>query len=96
VRVYNAKRDDNEKEIVQALRKFEIAVTQISAAGVPDLLCSFKSHFFFVEVKMKKGKLRDAQIEFMKLHGDKNVFVIRSAEDAERLYREYFQYSDHD
>lgn len=46
-----AKRDDNERQIVDALRGIGAAVTQVDAKGVPDLLVSYRGHWCVLEVK---------------------------------------------
>lgn len=56
------KRDDNEAEIVAALRKLGVTVHRISGEGVPDLLCFHpRVGWQPLEVKASKGTLTRAQ-----------------------------------
>lgn len=53
---YPRKRDDNEKEIIAALRARGASVQQIDAAGVPDLLVGLDGVTHLLEVKQHHGK----------------------------------------
>ena len=81
-----AKRDANEREIIDALEAHGVSVTQLSQEGVPDLLCSYRGRWFLVEVKSEKGKLTEDQADFMSKH-DAWVTVARSKEDVDLLMR---------
>ncbi len=59
-----AKRDANEPEIIEFLRKAGCMVLPISESGLPDLLCCYRGLIFLVEVKSGKGKLTAAQERF--------------------------------
>lgn len=61
-----AKIDQNQKEIVCALRKVGLSVIFLHAigAGVPDLLVSSPTQMWLVEIKTEKGKLTPAQVKF--------------------------------
>ena len=61
---YNPRRDENEPEIIEALRKEGVFVERLSGARVPDLLCCHKGLLFLVEVKMPDGRLTKAQRDF--------------------------------
>ena len=64
---HNPKRDANEAEIISALRSIHgVVVSQISGAGVPDLLVSFQGFNYLLEVKDKSGKLTSTQVEWHK------------------------------
>ncbi len=56
---YPKRRDRNERAIVDALRAYGASVTQIDAAGVPDLLVGFAGRTYLLEVKIdeSRGKL---------------------------------------
>lgn len=76
---YAANRDRGEKAIIQALRKAGALVLplNLSRAGVPDLLVSYRQTLFLLEVKSPIGRrggsahvsqmLRDKQAEFHQL-----------------------------
>lgn len=57
------RRDQNESVVVLTLRRIGVAVTQISAPGLADLLCHHEhTGYFMVEVKSQTGTLTDAQV----------------------------------
>lgn len=58
---YAAKRDLNEKAIVQALQAAGAKVWKISGKGCPDLLVWFGGSWMPVEVKSATGRLTKAQ-----------------------------------
>lgn len=88
-----AKRDANEKAIIEALAAYGVGVTQLSQKGVPDLLCSYNGRWFLVEVKSEKGKLTEDQADFMSKH-DAWVTVARSKEDVDLLMRREKEFLD--
>lgn len=56
------KRDENEAEIVKALRKAGAVVWRLSGPGLPDLLLHYRGRWHVMEVKRpKQGRLTDAQ-----------------------------------
>jgi mevalonate kinase len=61
---YAVRRDKTEQIIVDALRKAGATVTQISGAGVGDLLVGFRGNNFLIECKTKRGTLTEAQKQF--------------------------------
>jgi hypothetical protein len=61
---HSAKRDSNEAEIVEFLRKHGCTVDRISGTGVPDLLVGYRGIKILMEVKMTGKKLRPAQEEW--------------------------------
>jgi hypothetical protein len=87
-----ARRDDNEKAIVDALRAAGAFVWFLDAKGVPDILCGFRGRFLLLEVKAPAGpkggtshrELRPSQEKFFEVCRSKRlpVFVVRSAEEA--------------
>jgi len=58
--------DDNQLEIVKALRSVGAEVCDLSRVGFgcPDLLVSFCGRMTLIEVKSRKGKLNDYQKRF--------------------------------
>lgn len=75
------RRDANEAAIVTALEMCGVTVTQLSAKGVPDLLCGYQGNTFLIEVKMPKGKLTDDQVKWHdKWRGQ--VAVVHNVEEA--------------
>ena len=83
---YNPKRDANEPEIIHGLRKAGCWVHQISAPGMPDLLCCSRGTLFLVEVKMPGAVLTPKQRLFFEselLPHDVPVYVLRSSLDIE-------------
>lgn len=87
-----SKVDENQAEIVEALRKAGASVECLHAVGggVPDLLVSFyKYHMveaetILMEVKTEKGKLTPDQVEW---HNEwrGQVEIVRSVDDALRV-----------
>ncbi len=61
MRRVNPKRDGNEKAIVDALLTVGAVVLRLSGKGCPDLLVSYKGRWTPLEVKVKQGKLTEAQ-----------------------------------
>ncbi len=57
------KRDENEAEIVKALRKVGVYVFLVSGPGAPDLVCHYRKQWYVMEIKKPgKGRLTDAQL----------------------------------
>lgn len=86
LRKYNAKRDANEGEIVQAFRQMGCLVARLDQPV--DLLiyvpmASQRMHL--VEVKMPNGRLNDNQQDFIALGWP--VHVIRSVDEATALVK---------
>lgn len=58
------KRDANEKPIVEALERCGVRCRRISERGFADLICyAPRAGIVLLEVKAKKGKLTQAQVE---------------------------------
>lgn len=78
-----AKRDANQPEIVDALRRAGVTVIELGhiGGGVPDLYCYRKATGLgrWIEVKAPKGKLTKPQIEF---HRIVPVWVVHSIVEA--------------
>ena len=78
-----AKIDQNQTEIVKALRKVGCSVLSLAALGkgAPDLLLGYKGKNVLLEIKRPKGKLNDQQQEFRIMwRGD--LCVVRSVDEA--------------
>lgn len=83
-----AKRDANEGEIVDCLRKLGCKVDRISGTGVPDLLVGYRGHNLLMEVKMPGKKLRPAQEEWhSEWRGQKAV--VETIDDAAAVIESY-------
>jgi Holliday junction resolvase len=81
MRHYGARRDDNEVEIVNALRAIGASVAHLSSKGIPDLLVCFKNKLYLMEVKKAKGKLTLDQIKFHdNWKGD--IHIVRTLQEA--------------
>lgn len=61
---YAAKRDSNERDIINVYRTLHCSVNEISQEGIPDLLVGRHGITCVVEVKAKDGKYTPAQHEF--------------------------------
>lgn len=77
------KRDWNEPDIVEALRKIGVRVWRLNGAGIPDLLCHHKGKWSVIEVKKPRGKLTDAQCNTRALAP---FPVVESVEQALQLF----------
>lgn len=81
-----ARRDANEKEIIDALEREGCLVHRVNDAnGFPDLVVKSPFGFYALEVKAPKGKLKPSQERFMaKWHGcvGIDVFVVRNVNEA--------------
>lgn len=72
-RAYAKRRDANEPDIVNALRKVGATVKRLDFF---DLLVGYKGKNYLIEVKTEKGKLTNAQVdEFKTWRGDAHIAV---------------------
>ena len=78
---YNAKRDDNEKAIVDALRAYGCSVQRTSGSGLPDLAIGWRGLNLWAEVKGEKGKLTPPQEAWHAAWRGAKPFVLRSVKD---------------
>ena len=78
-----AKIDENQPEIVAALRKAGISVFSAASLGkgFPDLVCALGEKVWLIEVKGPKGKPTKPQLEFMASWRGV-VHIARTPEDA--------------
>ena len=62
----NARVDKNHQEIVEAFRKLGCSVLSLAplGRGIPDLLVAIGGVTWLVEIKSKKGKENDLQLEW--------------------------------
>ena len=82
---YAAKRDTNEREIVQALRMMPgVMVHHLSAPGVPDLLVSRNGINYLLEVKDRAGRLTDHEKYFFETWTGQ-VSIVRDVNEALRV-----------
>ena len=86
-----ARRDDNEDEIVDALKAHGVYVKKINDEGAFDLLCWYKGRTVLLEVKNGKKppsarKLTDAEQRFHDDWPGDNLHVVLSADDAVKKF----------
>lgn len=82
---HNARRDQNEKGIVEALEAQGFVVDRMSGKGLPDLLVSKAGRQWLVEVKMPKAPFKPAQILWRQRFRGPAPITLRSVEDACRF-----------
>ena len=85
----DAKRDANERLIVEVLQKRGFHVDRVSAPGFPDLVVSKRGwlisgmpQVWFVEVKRPKGRYTAKQIEWLAKWQGPTPYRLESVEDA--------------
>ena len=81
-RGHNAKRDANEKTIIESLERIGCEVEPIQGCeGMPDLLVALGSRLFLLEVKNPDGRNRveKGQEEF---HARFKTTIVRTIEEA--------------
>ena len=81
LRRYAAKRDSNEREIIDALVAAGASVQQLSLKGAPDLLVGFRGETYLMEVKTAKGKLTPDEQDWLNAWQGQAT-VVRTIEDA--------------
>ena len=82
---YAAKVDDNQAEIVAALRKakYQVVIMNRLPAGFPDLIVCRAGHAHFLEVKAEKvGRLTTAQVGFHQAWTGEPIKVVRNIDEA--------------
>ena len=82
--IWAARRDKNEREIIDALISRGVTVYQVSSRDLPDLLIMSGGRFYLLEVKTKTGKLRPGQREFFRLADEQGApaYVVRTVRQA--------------
>ncbi len=76
-----ARRDTNEREIIEALIVVGASVQQLSVKGCPDLLVGYRGVNWLMEVKTDKGELTEAEFAFME-DWEGQADVVRSVDEA--------------
>lgn len=76
-----AKRDANEREIIEALLLAGATVRQLNEHAVPDLIVGYQGRNFLLEVKTPAGKLNDDQFAFFE-DWNGQVEMVRTPEEA--------------
>ena len=78
--------DDNQHEIIDALRKMGVPVLVLSqvGGGCPDLMIYWHNKAYLLEVKTDKGELSKGQKEFLDIWRGV-VFIVRSVEEVIKL-----------
>lgn len=84
---YDAKRDDNEDEIVAALEACFASVVRLNCTepDIPDLLVGHNGITHLAEVKPQGKKLTDGQIEFARSWRGRPVRILYSVDDAMQM-----------
>lgn len=80
---YARRKDNNQNEIVEAIRWNGYTVLDLSGAGngIPDLLISNKSQMWLAEIKNKYGKLTPVQQKFHLNWAGKPIITAYSYEE---------------
>jgi len=90
---YPRKRDDNEREIVHALRELGASVSHLDDTGVPDLLVGYRGQTLLLEVKLPttkagrahardRGELTEAQAKWWDAWCGEEPAIVHSVEEA--------------
>jgi hypothetical protein len=87
-----ARRDDNEQDIIKAMRAEGAYVKQINDEGLFDLLVSHRGKTLLIEVKdgakpPSARRLTDAELKFHEEWPGSDLFIITSVEEAIALLR---------
>ena len=82
-----ARRDDNEKDIIKALRECGAYVKVINDEGLFDLLVSYRGETLLLEVKdgakpPSARRLTDAEQKFHNEWPGDNLYIINSVQEA--------------
>jgi hypothetical protein len=87
-----ARRDDNEQDIIKAMREAGAYVKQINDEGLFDLLVSHRGETLLIEVKdgakpPSARRLTEAELKFHEEWPGSDLFIITSVEEAIALLR---------
>jgi hypothetical protein len=87
-----ARRDDNEQDIIKAMRAEGAYVKQINDEGLFDLLVSYRGETLLIEVKdgakpPSARRLTEAELKFHEEWPGSDLFIITSVEEAIALLR---------
>lgn len=91
---YAAKRDENEPDIIKALRAHGCVVWQLSGKGIPDLLVLHKGKKWLADVKMPGKPTTTPQEDAWEEAATKarcSVFILRTPEDATKMLNNALQ-----
>jgi hypothetical protein len=82
-----AKTDENQADIVEALRKrgFQVVLMHSVGRGFPDTIVAKDRKMKLVEIKAQKGRLTDSQTVFHSNWVGPCIEIIRSVEEALRF-----------
>jgi len=78
--------DDNQREIVKALRECgaDVFLLHEVGKGFPDIIVGIRGANYLMEIKSEKGKLTPAEIEFFDTWRGQKALV-RSVDEALRV-----------
>lgn len=78
-----AKVDENQTEIVEALRKAgrQVLISSQIGKGFPDIIVGYNGKNFLLEIKIEKGKLTPDQEKFFQAWRGQ-VAIVRTVEEA--------------
>jgi hypothetical protein len=87
-----ARRDDNEKEIIAAMREAGAYVKAINDEGLFDLLVSYRGETMLIEVKdgakpPSARRLTEAEQKFHDEWPGSDLYIVNSVEEALSLLR---------
>lgn len=87
-----ARRDDNEQDIIKAMRAEGAYVKQINDEGLFDLLVSHRGETLLIEVKdgakpPSARRLTEAELKFHEEWPGSDLFIVTSVEEAIALLR---------
>jgi hypothetical protein len=87
-----ARRDDNEQDIIKAMREAGAYVKQINDEGLFDLLVSHRGETLLIEVKdgakpPSARRLTDAEAKFHNEWPGSDLYIVNSVEEAIALLR---------
>ena len=77
---YDARRDSNEKEIVDALKAVGASVERLD---VIDLLCGYRGINYLLEVKTPDGALNEKQSDWIRAWNG-GIYIVRTVDEALR------------
>ncbi len=78
------RRDDNESDIVKALRQVGASVYRLQGTGIPDLVVGWCKRTYLLEVKSATGKLTPKQVGFWQAWKGQPPVIVRDVGDALR------------
>lgn len=86
-----ARRDKNERALIDCFAQLGVYTHRLSGAGLPDLLCGYRGRWCLVEVKTSRGRLEPAQLAFRDLAVAMRLpwAEVRSVDDVQRLVKSW-------